>query len=202
MGHRPACVRSFYLHQYSLSRSLWLSSPIFTLSCLVMAKDTCLYHDYSNRDIQGPLERQRLNLLTSEGWLLLLLLFSHQAVSSSSRPHGLQHTRLPCPSPSPRVCSSSCPLNQWCHPTVSSSVNPLLLLLSIFPTIRVFSNESAIATETCLFGFFSYLSLPCLQFPNSQKFGEGIWAVADWTGVGGGGGTGPSPPCWKQKPQM
>ena len=39
-------------------------------------------------------------------------------------PHGLQHTRIPCPSPSPRVCSNSCPLCWWCHPTVSSSVYP------------------------------------------------------------------------------
>ena len=41
--------------------------------------------------------------------------------------HGLQHTRLPCPSLSPRVCSNSCPLSQWCHPTISSSVAPCLL---------------------------------------------------------------------------
>ena len=39
-------------------------------------------------------------------------------------PHGLQPTRLPCPSPSPRVCSNSCPLSQWCHPTISSFVTP------------------------------------------------------------------------------
>ena len=38
--------------------------------------------------------------------------------------HGLQHPRLPCPSPSPRVCSSSCPLSWWCHPTISSCVTP------------------------------------------------------------------------------
>ena len=39
-------------------------------------------------------------------------------------PHGLQHTRLPCPSPAPRLYSNSCPLSQWCHPTISSSVVP------------------------------------------------------------------------------
>ena len=43
---------------------------------------------------------------------------------------GLQHTRLPCPSLSPRVCSDSYPLSWWCHPTISSSVTPLLLNLS------------------------------------------------------------------------
>ena len=43
-------------------------------------------------------------------------------MSHSLRPHGLQHTRLPCPSPTPRVYSNSCPLSRWCHPAVSSSV--------------------------------------------------------------------------------
>ena len=42
---------------------------------------------------------------------------------NSLQPHGLQHARLPCPSVSPRVCSDSCPLSQWCHPTISSSGN-------------------------------------------------------------------------------
>ena len=45
-------------------------------------------------------------------------------VSDSLQPQGLQHARLPCPSPSLRVCSNSCPLSQWCHPTISSSVTP------------------------------------------------------------------------------
>ena len=54
--------------------------------------------------------------------LSFLLLFSHSLVSDSLWPHGQQHARLPCPSPSPGVCSNSCPLSQWCHPTVSCSV--------------------------------------------------------------------------------
>ena len=62
-----------------------------------------------------------------------LFLFSHSAVSDSLRFQGLQHTRLPCPSLSPEVRSNSCPLSQWCHPTISSSVTPLLLLPSVFP---------------------------------------------------------------------
>ena len=43
-------------------------------------------------------------------------------VSDSLQPHGLQHIRLSCPSPSPGACSNSCPLSRWCHPTISSSV--------------------------------------------------------------------------------
>ena len=50
--------------------------------------------------------------------------FSHSVMSDSLWPHGLQHARLPCPSPTPRACSNSCPLSQWCYPTISSSVIP------------------------------------------------------------------------------
>ena len=58
--------------------------------------------------------------------------FSHLVASDSLWPHRLQHTRLPCPSPSPGVCSNSCPLNWWCHPTISSSFIPFSWCL-IFP---------------------------------------------------------------------
>ena len=54
-------------------------------------------------------------------------------MSNSLWPHGLQHTRLPCPSPSPRVHENSCPLSQWCHPTISSSVVPFSSDLQSFP---------------------------------------------------------------------
>ena len=69
---------------------------------------------------------------------------SRWVVSDSLRPHGLQHARLPCPSPTPRAYSNSSPLSPWCHPTISSSCHLLLLLLSIFPSIRVFSCESVL----------------------------------------------------------
>ena len=61
------------------------------------------------------------------------LLFSHSVMSNSLQPHGLQNTRLPCPSSSPGACSSSCPLSQWCHPTISSSVIPFCSHLQSFP---------------------------------------------------------------------
>ena len=63
---------------------------------------------------------------------VLLLLFSHWVVCDSLWPHRLQHARFPCPSPSPGVCSNSCPLSQWCHPTVSSSVLPFSSCLQFF----------------------------------------------------------------------
>ena len=70
--------------------------------------------------------------------------FGHSVVSDSLQPHGLQHSRLPFPSPTPRACSNSCPSSQWCHSTLSSSCHPFLLLPSVFLSIRVFSNESVL----------------------------------------------------------
>ena len=58
---------------------------------------------------------------------------SHSVVSDSLRPYGLQHARLPCPSPTHRACSKSCPSSWWCHPTISSSVIPFSSCFQSFP---------------------------------------------------------------------
>ena len=58
---------------------------------------------------------------------------SRSVISDSLQHHGLQHARLPCPSPTPRACSNSCPLSQWCHPTISSSVAPFSSYLQFSP---------------------------------------------------------------------
>ena len=62
-----------------------------------------------------------------------LLLFSCSVMSNSLQLHGIQQARLPCPSPSPRVHSDSCPLSWWCHPTISSSVVPFSFCPQSFP---------------------------------------------------------------------
>ena len=59
--------------------------------------------------------------------------FSHSVVSDPLPPHGLQHTRLPCPSPTPGTYSKSCPLSRWCHPTISFSVIAYSSCLQSFP---------------------------------------------------------------------
>ena len=64
--------------------------------------------------------------------------FSRSVVSDSLRPHELQHARPPCPSPTPRVHSDSCPLSQRCHPAISSSVNPFSSHLQSFPASVTF----------------------------------------------------------------
>ena len=69
--------------------------------------------------------------------------FSHSVVSDSLQPHGLQHTRPPCPSPAPRVYSNSCPLSRRCHPAISSSVVPLSSHLQSFPASGLFQGVSS-----------------------------------------------------------
>ena len=73
-----------------------------------------------------------------------LLLFSCSVMSDSLQPHWLKHTRLPCTSLSPRVCSNSCPVESVMPSNHLIFCCPLLLLPSIFPSIRVFSSESAL----------------------------------------------------------
>ena len=72
-----------------------------------------------------------------EAWSVMLqqvsVQFSHSAVSDFLQPHGLQHTRLPFPSPNPRACSNSCPSSWWCHPTISSFIIPSSSCLQSFP---------------------------------------------------------------------
>ena len=64
--------------------------------------------------------------------------FSHSVVSDSLRPHGLQHARLPCPSPTPGACPNSCPLSWWCHSTILSFVIPFFSWLQSFPASGYF----------------------------------------------------------------
>ena len=72
--------------------------------------------------------------------------FSRSVVSDSLQPHGLQHARPPCPSPTPRACSNSCPLSWWCHPTSSPSVVPSSCLQS-FPASGSFLTSQFFASD-------------------------------------------------------
>ena len=72
--------------------------------------------------------------IMNETWQHSVSQFSYSVLSNSLQPHGLQHTRLPYPSPIPGACSNSCPSHQWCHPTISSSVIPFSSHLPSFPT--------------------------------------------------------------------
>ena len=97
----------------------------------------------------------------------ILLLVSRQVMSVSLWLQWLQHAGLPCPSVSLRICSNSCPLSRWCHPTISASFAPVLLLPSVFPSIRVFSNELAV----------------CIKWPKYWSFGFSIHPSNEYLGL-------------------
>ena len=117
----------------------------------------------------------------------ILLLFSRSVVSNCLHPHGLQHARLPYPSLSPGACSNSCPLIE----SVVSSNHPILchpfLLPSIFPSIRVFSNESALGIRwpkywSLILNYYStrrqnvgFILTPA---PNRHRLGQKITVAA------------------------
>ena len=88
-------------------------------------------------------------------------------MSNSLWPHGLQHTRLLCPSPSSRVCSDSCPLSQWCLSNSLILGHPLLLLPSIFPSIGDFSNELAL----------------CIRWPKCWSFSFSVSPSNEYSGL-------------------
>ena len=95
---------------------------------------------------------------------------SCSVMSDSLQPHGLQHARPPCPSPTPRAYSNTCPLSQWCHPTISSSVFPFSSLPSIFPSIRVFSNESVLRIRWPKFWSFIFSISPSNEYSGLISF--------------------------------
>ena len=85
-------------------------------------------------------------VLEPDRWTSSWWLFSCSVVSDSLQPHGLQPARLPCPSPTPGACSNSCPLSQWCHPTISFSVIPFSSCLQSFPSSGYFPRSQFFAS--------------------------------------------------------
>ena len=96
--------------------------------------------------------------------------FSHWVMSDFLWPHELQHTRPPCPPPTPRVYTNSCPLSRWCHPTISSSVVPFSSYLQSFPTSGFFSNESALWIRWPKYWNFSFNISPSKEHPGLISF--------------------------------
>ena len=96
-----------------------------------------------------------------------LMLFSHAKWCPTLWPHGLQHARLPCSSLSPGVCSNSCPLSLPNHLFLCC---PLLLLPSIFPSIRVFSSESTLCIRWPKNWSFSFIISPSNEYSGLLSF--------------------------------
>ena len=113
---------------------------------------------------------QLKSFLVNSQWVLL---FSYSVVSASLWPHGLQHARLPCPSLSPGVCSNSCQLSQWCHPTISSSVTSFSSCPQSFPAPGL-SSESTVSIRWPEYWSFSISISP------SSEYSGLIFFRIDW----------------------
>ena len=100
--------------------------------------------------------------------------FSPSVMSDSLRPHGLQHARLPCLSPTPRAYSDSCPLSQWCHPTISSFVIPFSSCLQSSPASESFPMSQLFPSGGQIIGVSASTSVLPM---NTQD-----WSPLGWTG--------------------
>ena len=103
---------------------------------------------------------------------LFIIQFSCSVMSDSLQPHGPQHARPPCPSPAPRVYSNSCPLSQWCHPAISSSLIPFSSCPQSFPAPGSFPRSQFFTSG----GQSVVVSASVLPI-NSQD-----WFPLEWTG--------------------
>ena len=111
---------------------------------------------------------------THESVFLSVQFNSHSVVSTSLWPHELQHARPPYPSPTPGVYTISCQLSQWCHPTISSSVDPFSSCLQSFPASGSFPMSQLFASGGQNIGVSASISLPPM---NTQD-----WFPLGWTG--------------------
>ena len=100
--------------------------------------------------------------------------FSRSVMSDSLQPHGLWHTRPPCPLPAPRVCSNSWPSSRWCHPTISSSVIPFSSRLQSFSASGSFSMSQFFASGGQSIGFSASASVLLMNIQD--------WSPLGWTG--------------------
>ena len=108
-------------------------------------------------------------------WLAMnSVLFSRSVVSDSLWPHGLQHARPPCPSPTPGVHSNSFPSRQWCHPTISSSVVPFSSCLQSFPASGSFQMSQLFTSGGQSIGISASTSVLPMNIQD--------WFPLGWTG--------------------
>ena len=101
--------------------------------------------------------------------------FSHSVLSDSLRPYGLRHIRPPCPSLTPRVYPNSCPLSQWCHPTISSSVVPFSSCLQSFPASGSFPMSQFFTTGGQSIGVSASTSVFLMNIQDSFPLGWTGW---------------------------
>ena len=116
--------------------------------------------------------------MSGSGWVITLLWFSSVKSLSQScltlQPHGLQHARLPCPSPTPRACSNSCPLSWWCYPTISSSVVSFSSHIQSFPASGSFPMSQLFASGVQSIGVSALAAVLPVNIQGQFPLGNGL----------------------------
>ena len=111
-----------------------------------------------------------MDLALGKTHLVQMLLFTCSVISDSLQPHGLHHARIPCPSPTPGVYLDSRPVESMMPSNHPILCRPLLLLSSIFPSIRVFSNESTLGIKWPKYWSFSFSISPSNEYSGLISF--------------------------------
>ena len=120
-----------------------------------------------------PLEK---NIILYLLYYIQSVQFSHSVMFHSLWPHGLQHTRLPCPSATPRAFSNSCSSSQWCHPTISSSVVPFSSCLQPFPASGSFPMSQFFTSHGPNIGFSASASVLPMNIQDQFPLGLIGWS--------------------------
>ena len=155
----------FSLSSFSLIKRLFSS---FSLSAIRVVSSAFLKLLIFLPAILSPAYDWKIQPSILHYVLCISVQFSRSVVSSSLRPHGPQHAKLPCPSPTPGVYPNSWPLSRWCHLTISSSVVPFSSCPQSFPTSG--SNESAFCIRWPKFWSFSFNISPSNEYSGLISF--------------------------------
>jgi len=140
---------------------------------LIKKKGILIYCEWKCKLVQ-PLRKTVWRCLKTLKIELPSVQFSRSVVSDSLQPHGLQHARLPCPSPTSWAYSNSCPFSWWCHPTISSSVIPFSCCLQSFPASKYFPMSQFFTSGGQTIGISAWASVLPMNIQN--------WFLLGWTG--------------------
>ena len=169
----PALASVISLSCCNVCVCVWLC--VFTLKYWVGQKVHSCFSRTSYRKTRMNFRANPISHWNNTAFLrrhMLSVQFSHSVMSDSVWPRRLQHAKLPCPLPTLRAYSNSCPSSRWCHMPSSHLILccPLFLLFPIPPSIRVFSNESNLWMRWPKYWSFSFSIIPSREIPGLISF--------------------------------
>ena len=127
---------------------------------------------------RAPKSQTKRSNLACTHVIIIMSQFSHSVMFNCLWPYGLQHARLPCPSPTPRPCSNSCPMSQWYHPTISFSVIPFSSCLQSFPASGSFPMSQFFTSK-----YYQSTSHQSTSLPKYWSFSFSIRPSNEYSGL-------------------